>query len=750
MKKKYLFFILFSLFTLFISTGQNLQKPLRQKLSESLYQPVTTEKNTQTKKDEIIAAGEMFPSFEKNTKLIDMPLAGGIHTFATIVNQVGDIVVKLCILCCFLCIIFNCFKLWFSTTEVKKFFVDIIYKLLICIILLLCYVPFTNSLLVLATELGASISGGYEKINRTYVTAYANMETAIEEGLQDITKSMYENAVVDKDGNKYISNKMVEDLIECGMSENDVKTWAEKNGLNIAYPTYRNGWKIVNGDMVWDYSHTQKSSSDEFVGYSDKNGNALSTKGWFFTSLDAFTKKIKKTGKKYDAKKQKELVKKINSLQLVLSGEDIMPDDLNKSVDEQTNEKKLSSVTTLKNMYYAPYLVNTKGDNTFFLSPSKILKTVTVMSDAVAYSVNLTINEQTGDVEDSKLNPGGIWTFKGFVKFLEGLIYKLGMMICCVIIMAEYTLTILEFFLIRGLATLLIPFFFLDVTKSYAENLIKIFFSYFFKILITVFICYFSMGLFLDTAVITFATPLESFTIVLYLSTLTIGTMFCAKVPQILNTLLSGNPSMGWGSIVETARGAAQGLHMAQHAAQSAKKVGSGLAHVTQGVVRGGMGASATLDSMASAYNSATGKMKDYNNDRVPDPETGLMPAGFTGGQMKRAGVFAALSAAGDSMRQSVGDTLYKGLTGQEKRRDKGNGDTGTLGYGQSFIDIQGHNQKANFTDMKDAAVAKGQSIGSSRGDSIVENKKQKDKEVIEEERKRQKSMPPNDQDSIL
>ena len=254
------------------------------------------------------------------------------------------------------------------------------------------------------------------------------------------------------------------------------------------------------------------------------------------------------------------------------------------------------------------------------------------------------------------------------------------------------------------------------------------------------------MGLFLDTAVITFATPLNTFTLVLYLSTLTIGTTFCAKVPQILNTLLSGNPSMGWGSIVETARGAAQGLHMAQHAAQSAKKVGSGLAHVTQGVVRGGMGASATLDSMASAYNSATGKMKDYNNDRVPDPKTGLMPAGFTGGQMKRAGVFAALSAAGNSMRQSVGDSLYKGLTGQEKKRDTMDG--GTFKFGQTFSENGVGSNKADFGDMKKQAESKGQSIGGSRGDSIVENKKQKEEKLIEEERKRQKSMPPNDQDA--
>ena len=215
---------------------------------------------------------------------------------------------------------------------------------------------------------------------------------------------------------------------------------------------------------------------------------------------------------------------------------------------------------------------------------------------------------------------------------------------------------------------------------------------------------------------------------------------------------------MGWGNIAETARGAAHGMHMAQHAVQSAKKFGSGVAHAGQAGIRGGLGAAATLDSMASAYDSAVGKMKDYNDTREKDPETGMMPAAFTDSQMKRAGISAALSAASSSMKQSVGDSLYKGLTGQEKRRDKSTGDTGTLGFGQSYVDEGGHNQKANFGDMKDAAVSKGQSIGGSRGASVVENKKQKDAELQEmikkqlaeqaEEAKKAKPLPDNNQDA--
>ena len=276
MKKLCIFLFIFSL-TTFVS-ADNLKKPLKTKLSESLLEETRTEylRDDGVKKSEIqIVADEMFPSYENNKSLIDMPLSGGIHSFATIVNEMGGIVVDLCILCCFLCIIFNCFKLWFATTEVKKFFVDIIYKLIICIILLLVYVPFTNSLISLATSLGGSISGGYQKINTVYVNAYASMEAAIEKGLKDITEVMYTNATEDKDGKKYITEEMVEELKSYGMSQEGVEEWAKQKGLNIAYPVYEEKVGQFNSSTVLKH-------------YKDANGNVLEKKGWIWTQASNF------------------------------------------------------------------------------------------------------------------------------------------------------------------------------------------------------------------------------------------------------------------------------------------------------------------------------------------------------------------------------------------------------------------------------------------------------------------------------
>lgn len=676
MKKKYLLFIIFifSVTSLFAST--DLKKPLKQKLSESLYEQTRTEKNTTAGTETQIIADKNFPSFEKNSNLIDMPLSGGIHSFAAIVNQLGKIVVDLCILCCFLCIIFNCFKLWFATTEMKKVFVDIIYKLVVCIILLLIYVPFTNGLISLATKLGSSISGGYKKIDTVYVTAYASLEKAITIGLDDITETMYNHAATDKDGKRYISEDSLAELKAYGMTQEQINEWVAKKGLNIAHPVYETYLGIDDGHSI-----------TELLYYKDSNGNIIESKwmGWGFTNSDNFIKEINSTNRVYnrkiDEKAQQALVTKIDSLLEVLDGEGITPEDLDESATEQNNQKKFKGIGTLKNLFYSPYLVNIDGENTTFLSPSKILKTITVMSDATAYGINKTTEEQTGEINDKKLNPGGVWTFKGIVNMLIGLIYKFGMIICCVIVMGEYILTILEFYLVRGLATLLIPFFFLDATKSYAENLIRIFFNYFFKILITVFICYFSMGLFLDTALLTFNSEQTSFNLVLYLSTLSIATMFCTKIPQILSTLTSGNPAMGWGTIAETARGAAHGLHMAQHAVHSAKQVGSGLAHAVQKSGTAIADTKMTLDGARNARMAAMEGAKSWNAKQTSE---GSMIS------EKAAGRQAAFSYLGQSLAQRAKDTAYTAFTGQKAERN--NVEDGVIlgSIGKTYTDKNG------------------------------------------------------------
>ena len=156
---------------------------------------------------------------------------------------------------------------------------------------------------------------------------------------------------------------------------------------------------------------------------------------------------------------------------------------------------------------------------------------------------------------------------------------------CCIV----YVINLLEFYLVRGIACLLIPLFFIDATKSYAENIIKILLTYFFKILITVFICYFALGLFLDVVTQTVATADTNSSLILitYLFTIFIGVMFCGKVPEILSVVISGSPNMGFGTILQSARGA---IHTASHLSGLSSKAIKGAKDTVGGMVRGGVG----------------------------------------------------------------------------------------------------------------------------------------------------------------
>ena len=708
--KKILFFIFVCFFVFSFSYGEKNKTPQKAKLNENLYEATkTVDLGNNQKAIEI--DDTFFPSSKENTGILDIPLASGINSFAIIINGFADVVVDLCVLFCFLCIILHCFKLWFSTTEIKKVFVDIIYKCLICIIVLLTFRPLTNTIVTFATSLGGTCSGATERINHIYGMAYRTLLTAVEKGLDDIKSTILNNAE-SIDGEQYISKDMVTDLMSYGMTMEECAEWMKQNGLNFAMEK-RDAW----GNKVWTNNKGEKLEKQNLSSF-------------FWSSSVNFDKKDKKLKKEFNEALQLQYVKKINALTEVLSGENM---DITEEGDKyvKMGGKKINvkerSFQVLKNTFFAPYLKNSKGENTLFISPSKILKTITIMSDTVSIAATDVFNKETGDVESLELNPKGVWTFKGVLKLLEALLYKLAMWLACIIVMVEYTITILEFYLVRGIACLLIPFFFIDATKSYAENIIKILLTYFFKILITVFICYFALGLFLDVVTQTVATAdtNSSLTLITYLFTIFIGVMFCGKVPEILSVVMSGNPNMGFGTILQSARGA---IHTASHLGGGAAKVVKGASNAVKGAVGMGMGAISAISGARRAFDTTTKGLEELNSVYK---DKGA--AGFSQKQIEGKALGAAFKTMGSAGLQSMGDSLYKAFTGQDKKRSESDGKT--LSFGQSFENQKGHQEKADFGDMQRLAGAKAVGVGN---DTVAKLKKQYDKHL-----------PPDDQDAF-
>ena len=91
--------------------------------------------------------------------------------------------------------------------------------------------------------------------------------------------------------------------------------------------------------------------------------------------------------------------------------------------------------------------------------------------------------------------------------------------------------------------------------------------------------------------------------------------MFCGKVPEILSVVMSGNPNMGFGTILQSARGA---IHTASHLGGGAAKVVKGASNAVKGAVQGGvrmgMGAISAISGAGRAFDTTTKGLEELNS----------------------------------------------------------------------------------------------------------------------------------------
>jgi len=214
---------------------------------------------------------------------------------------------------------------------------------------------------------------------------------------------------------------------------------------------------------------------------------------------------------------------------------------------------------------------------------------------------------------------------------------------CCIV----YVINLLEFYLVRGIACLLIPLFFIDATKSFATNIIRTVFSYFVKVLVNVTMCFFALN------------------------------MLCTSCVDMVSE------DMGTVSDISGAR---------------------------------------------RAFDTTTKGLEELNSVYKDKGE-----AGFSQREIENKALGAAFKTIGSAGLQSMGDSLYKAFTGQDKRRSEDDGKT--LSFGQEFKDEGGHMRKADFGDMQRQAGTKGDAIGN---DTVAKLKEQYDKHL-----------PPDDQDAF-
>ena len=636
----------------------------------------------------------------KTTAIMDLPLISGIYSFASMTEVFISFVFMFSMYACFFLLISTSFKLWAGTTEGKKAFIDVLSKVVIFIIVITLYNPITNYILYLSVNIGMTAGSGSLEISEVFVDIYSSLLNQVQTGMDIVKDDVFQQ--IEESGIPEISPQQFDKLLETGWTPEEITKLAEEKGYTILSQT--TGLKVLNfvGKYLINVGALINGGAilnvNDYQLYNESTGKIVLRKN---ASMRQQKKELEKelANKDYSPEKQKLALEKVASLIEVLTGEILTEDLEDGDIEKQVIRVKDKSVTLLKNVSWNPFIEGKDKTSSLILSPSKIVKTISLLSDATAKSLEVTITEK-GTVKKVKIIPEPSSIFRMILFF----IYKLLMIIISIVIMVEYIITILEFFLVKSIALLLIPMLFLDATKSYAMNLLKLALSYFFKIMVTIMLCFWSLTFFLQTLQIVFLDydANSIMTLVYLFLTGILGLFISLSGPKIASTVLSGSPSMGAGDL---ARGISNSIRTANHARQLGGAVAKGAAGFAQKGVKQGMGTVARFQGA---------------KDKSQQVQAGLREARergeYTGSDkdIATAGRQAMVSSLMGGMKQDMGDKAYKALTGNERPHldDEGYKEDSHLKVGQKFFDPKLKMEKiATMEDVKKHAKGGKESI---------------------------------------
>ena len=583
----------------------------------------------------------------------------------------------LIVLCAFLCLIFNAFKLWAGPAEIKKIFIDNIYKTVIVVALVFIYPSLITKTYSLATEIGVDASGGHAYL----MSNFANLA----EKVTSIWKTYGSEAfqILKNEGVKSVDENFFLAFRKTGLTDAEIKQWFESRGFT----------------------------------YGANVSNDIQAK-----ALTEASKKIKAYEATPSASETRRRMKQ--SLMIIDSLREILTDseDGEVGVDKADRIKIMNmGEETLQTVFFNPYMTGTER-----LSISTMVKTALVIGEIAS---NGSLAGLEPDDEDEGMSWKDATESKSpnvFIKFIwwlfKAFLYKAILAVAVLFIMIEYALTLIEFYIVMGISTLLIPLFFIDATKQFATNILKTVFSYFIKILVSAMMCFFVMSLFIKMGTeMCGMEDLASYTVFLYfLFNIIIGCTLAKQAPKIASAVISGNPSLGIGDFVNEVRGA-------MHAGRSGIGVIKNFLGNTQRVANAGGSIAGKGSANLGAAGSAAWKSTLDTNDALK--RESLSRNGdekISRTERLGAATYAGIKSLGSSLNSMVGDWAFKKTHGgAERYRDK----KSVNQVGQLFKDEHGNYRQANLKDIQDAARERSKD---ETYDAIKKYIKEKDDDKIE------------------
>ena len=163
--------------------------------------------------------------------------------------------------CAFLALIFNAFKLWASAIELKKFFVDAIFKCLIVISLMLVYPQVITKTIDIGTMIGVEASGGYDAVTDAIGQLATKVQTIWDKGTEQLISVLSEGGTRDANGNLVVSDIVLDEFMKTGLSKEEATQYLAKKGIVV-------GDSGAGNKFLWwenDQKKIEKKAADVFT-----------------------------------------------------------------------------------------------------------------------------------------------------------------------------------------------------------------------------------------------------------------------------------------------------------------------------------------------------------------------------------------------------------------------------------------------------------------------------------------------------
>lgn len=531
-----------------------------------------------------------------NFRVMDIPLLDGMSYFISTIGTFGDIAVKFAIVLFMTTLIWNAFRLWFGTQQVRKAAVDIMLKCLLFTAVFSGYRMIQIGVMDLSMKIGSFAGGGAAEVATSFSNLIENLEGKVSTARNTMLKMFAEAG---KNGGA-LTESDVENLAKgVGYTEEEIRRYAEEYGVKINENAGSRALKAWNGFNIPN-NIVRSLGTLISVGIYNK----VQYKKMYKNLQDDEAKNLKKMIKNGEGVDIQNLMAGMAEVMYENPDWENTPDDLKSNINKYLYSPFITITDELsENEQWSLESWKKTGINEgVMVSPAAILKTCVLIANII-----MATEENTTDKKGNTSKKFFQKTWQEINRFIISIIMVLGIIFASVFCCIQYCMCIFEYWIVTSIGVLFIPCILFDGTKTYASKLIQLFLSYFIKITVMLLCIFWTFYTYINAAenILISAKPATLLNFAYVLFALILGFVVTQNAPQIAMTILNGTPQLSMGEFLHAAGTAAAGAVFAKKGATMAAKTA---APVVKGANAGiAEGASAAAGAWKGAGEAGAG-----------------------------------------------------------------------------------------------------------------------------------------------